>query len=170
MEHSEELFWVRKQRKVSHWQTRCWNPTVKNSWSPYWNDCTHMTLMSSFSLNVWPLNSFLRGPGITWHTVCWATTTKQATAQWLLLLNKSCSQHWRNGEQCFLQGLCLSSHQGEVRWFFLIYLILPAALGPGFTQPLTEMSTRSRKIIFLGSKVQLVHRADNLTNISEPTV
>jgi hypothetical protein len=46
--------------------------------------------------------------------------------------------------------------------FFPIYLILLAALGPGFTQPLTEMSTRSREIMFLGS------RADNLTAICEP--
>jgi hypothetical protein len=47
-----------------------------------------------------------------------------------------------------------------------------AALGLGeVTQPLTEMSTRNRKIIlFLGSKVQPVRRADNLTVISEPIV
>jgi hypothetical protein len=35
-----------------------------------------------------------------------------------------------------------------------------------FTQPLTEMSTRNMKIMFLGSKVRLVRRADNLTVIS----
>jgi hypothetical protein len=41
----------------------------------------------------------------------------------------------------------------------------------GFTQPLTEMSTRNIKIIrFLGSKVRLVRRADNLTAIYEPIV
>jgi hypothetical protein len=35
-----------------------------------------------------------------------------------------------------------------------------------FTQPLTEMSTRNIKIItFLGSKVQRVRKADNLTAI-----
>jgi hypothetical protein len=40
-----------------------------------------------------------------------------------------------------------------------------------FTQSLTEMSTRSIKIImFLGSKVRRVRRADNLTTICEPTV
>jgi hypothetical protein len=39
-----------------------------------------------------------------------------------------------------------------------------------FTQPLTEINTRSRKIIFLGSKVQLVHRADDLATICEPIV
>jgi hypothetical protein len=40
-----------------------------------------------------------------------------------------------------------------------------------FTQPLTEMSTRNIKIImFLGNKVRLVRRADNLTVIYEPIV
>jgi hypothetical protein len=39
-----------------------------------------------------------------------------------------------------------------------------------FTLPLTEMSTRNIKIMFLGSKVRLVGRADNLTAISEPIV
>jgi hypothetical protein len=39
------------------------------------------------------------------------------------------------------------------------------------TQPLTEMSTRSIKIImFLGSKVRRVRKADNLTAIYEPFV
>jgi hypothetical protein len=37
-------------------------------------------------------------------------------------------------------------------WFLSSYLILPVTLGPGFTQPLTDMSTRSIKIMFLGSK------------------
>jgi hypothetical protein len=37
-----------------------------------------------------------------------------------------------------------------------------------FTQPVTEMSTRNIKIImFLGSEVRRVRRADNLTAISE---
>jgi hypothetical protein len=41
----------------------------------------------------------------------------------------------------------------------------------GFTQLLTEMSTRNIKIImFLGSKVRLVHKADSLTAIYEPIV
>jgi hypothetical protein len=39
-----------------------------------------------------------------------------------------------------------------------------------FTQPLTEMSTSSRKVIFLGSKVRQVRVADNLTAIYEPIV
>jgi hypothetical protein len=44
-----------------------------------------------------------------------------------------------------------------------MYLILPAALALGFTQPLTEMSTTNIKIImFLGSKVQQVRRVDNI--------
>jgi hypothetical protein len=41
----------------------------------------------------------------------------------------------------------------------------------GFTQPLTEISTRNIKIImFPGSKVRRVCRADNLTANCEPTV
>jgi hypothetical protein len=41
----------------------------------------------------------------------------------------------------------------------------------GFSQPLTEISTRYRKtIMFLGSKVRRVRRADNLTAICEPIV
>jgi hypothetical protein len=40
-----------------------------------------------------------------------------------------------------------------------------------FTQPVTEMGTRNIKIImFLGSKVRRVLRADNLTAIREPIV
>jgi hypothetical protein len=42
-------------------------------------------------------------------------------------------------------------------------------MGLGFTQPLTEMSTRSRKM-FLSSRVQLVHKTDNLTAICELNV
>jgi hypothetical protein len=39
------------------------------------------------------------------------------------------------------------------------------------TQPLTEMRSRNRRIImFLGSKVWPVRRADNLTAIFEPIV
>jgi hypothetical protein len=40
----------------------------------------------------------------------------------------------------------------------------------GFTQPLIEMSTRSEKIMFLGSRAQLVFRANNLTAICQPIV
>jgi hypothetical protein len=41
---------------------------------------------------------------------------------------------------------------------------------PQFTQPLTEMSTRSRRIMFLESRARPVRRADSLTAICEPTV
>jgi hypothetical protein len=53
-----------------------------------------------------------------------------------------------------------------VNEFFLIYLILPAALDPGVTQPLIKMNTRSRKIMFLGSRAWPVRKADNLTVMS----
>jgi hypothetical protein len=39
-----------------------------------------------------------------------------------------------------------------------------------FTEPLTEMSTRHIRIMFLGSEVQWVHKADNFTAIYEPIV
>jgi hypothetical protein len=54
--------------------------------------------------------------------------------------------------------------------FVSIYLILPTALALEFTQPLIELSTRSREIMFLGSKVRPVRGADKLTAIYEPTV
>jgi hypothetical protein len=54
-----------------------------------------------------------------------------------------------------------------VNEFNSVYLVLPAALGPGFTQLLTEVNTRSRKMC-LWSRERLVRRADNLTAICEP--
>jgi hypothetical protein len=54
--------------------------------------------------------------------------------------------------------------------FLLNYLILSAALGPGVTQPITEMSTGRRKIKFLGSRARPVSRADKLAAIFETIV
>jgi hypothetical protein len=59
------------------------------------------------------------------------------------------------------------SRPDEVNAFFSIYLILPAALGPGVY---SEMNTRSRKLMFLESRAWSVRRADNLTAICEPIV
>jgi hypothetical protein len=42
-----------------------------------------------------------------------------------------------------LEGHGFETQRGD--FFFSIYLILSAALGPGLTQPLTEMATRNRK-------------------------
>jgi hypothetical protein len=56
----------------------------------------------------------------------------------------------------------------QVHLIFSIYLILlPTTLGHEFTQPLTEISSRSIKIIYLGSRERPVLRADNLA-ICEP--
>jgi hypothetical protein len=60
-----------------------------------------------------------------------------------------------------VNALCYNpeGHGFETRWgdrIFPIYLILPSALGLGFTQPVTEMSTGSRKVMFLGSRVRTV--------------
>jgi hypothetical protein len=50
------------------------------------------------------------------------------------------------------------------------YTFLPVDKLRCVLKPLTEMSTRSRKLMFLGSEVWPVHRADNLAAICEPTV
>jgi hypothetical protein len=60
------------------------------------------------------------------------------------------------------------SRPDEVDEFFFNFL--PAALGLGFTQPRTEMSTKNRNIIFLVSRARPVRRADKLTAICEPNV
>jgi hypothetical protein len=57
-----------------------------------------------------------------------------------------------------IRAYCKPEGRGlETRWgeliFFPIYLIPLTVLGRGFTQPLTEVSTRSRKM-FLGSRTQ----------------
>jgi hypothetical protein len=54
---------------------------------------------------------------------------------------------------------------------FSIYLILLAALGPGVYSASNKYEyQKQKKILFLGSKTQLVNRADNLTAIFEPIV
>jgi hypothetical protein len=55
-------------------------------------------------------------------------------------------------------------------WIFSIYLILQAILGPEVYPASNRMSTRSRKIMFLGSRARPVRRADKLTAICEPVV
>jgi hypothetical protein len=56
--------------------------------------------------------------------------------------------------------------------FFYIYLILPAALGPGVYSAFNRNEYQKHKniIMFLRSKVRRVRRADNLTAICEPIV
>jgi hypothetical protein len=58
------------------------------------------------------------------------------------------------------------SKSDEVNDFFLICLILPAL---GFTQPLIEMSFRSRKIMFPRSRARPARKVD-VTDICEPIV
>jgi hypothetical protein len=54
--------------------------------------------------------------------------------------------------------------------YFFMYLILPAALDLEFTQPLIEMSTRNRKIMFLGSRARPMRKANNLAAVCKPNV
>jgi hypothetical protein len=65
----------------------------------------------------------------------------------------------------------------EVRGFeircceiFSVYLILPAALGPGIYSASNRNEYQKHKIRFLGSKVRPVRKADNLIAICEPIV
>jgi hypothetical protein len=63
---------------------------------------------------------------------------------------------------CATSRKVAGSRTYEVNEFFPNYLILPAALGPGVTQPLTEMSISSIHIMFLGSKMR-----PGLTNLPQ---
>jgi hypothetical protein len=55
-----------------------------------------------------------------------------------------------------------------MRWFFKFTWTFRPHCALGFTQPLTEMSTRNIKLIrFLRNKVRRVHRPNNLTAICE---
>jgi hypothetical protein len=54
-----------------------------------------------------------------------------------------------------------------VNVFLSVYLILPAALGLRFVEPLTELSTRSREIVFLGAEARPTGKADNLAAVCE---
>jgi hypothetical protein len=54
-------------------------------------------------------------------------------------------------------------------FFQFIYSFQPH-LALGFTQPLTEISTISRKIMFLGSKARPERQDDKVTVTREPNV
>jgi hypothetical protein len=59
----------------------------------------------------------------------------------------------------------------EVIEFFSNYLILPATRGPGvYSASNRNEYQKQKKIMFLGSRARLVHKADNLIAICEPTV
>jgi hypothetical protein len=66
------------------------------------------------------------------------------------------------------EGRGFETRRGEI---FLNLLEPSGSFRPwGFTQPLIEISTRSIKIMFLGSRARSVRRADYLTAICEPIV
>jgi hypothetical protein len=75
---------------------------------------------------------------------------------------------WTSHNYTGLRGML----QGQIYFFYATvnYLLLPAALGPRIYSPLTEMSNRSRNIMFLGNRSRPVCRADNLNSICEPIV
>jgi hypothetical protein len=60
--------------------------------------------------------------------------------------------------------------RNEVNEFFQFDESFQPHYALGFIQPLTEMSTRGRKIMFLGNRARPVYRVDSLTAICESTV
>jgi hypothetical protein len=58
------------------------------------------------------------------------------------------------------------SRPDEVNAFFVICLILPAALGPGVYSSSNRNECRKEKIMFLGSRARLMPNADNLSEVS----
>jgi hypothetical protein len=103
---------------------------------------------------------------------------RKSMASRFLPLGEQFSSSVRNAE-LLLCGVCLYAlyYKPESRGFdtrrgnFLNLLNPFGRTRPGVTQPLIEMSTRNIKIImFLGSKVRPMRRADNLTAICEPIV
>jgi hypothetical protein len=73
-----------------------------------------------------------------------------------------------------VKALCYKSESRafETRWddFFSIYLILPAALGPGVHSAFNRNEYQKQKNNVFGSKALPVLRADNVTAICEPIV
>jgi hypothetical protein len=67
-----------------------------------------------------------------------------------------------------MQCVAGSSPDKITDFLFSIDFISPAALTPGFTQPVTEMSIRNKKEKFLGSRARLARKADKLTTICKP--
>jgi hypothetical protein len=89
-----------------------------------------------------------------------ATGSRFSTLSHCLLLSMPHFPHIKSlTSHSTLNKICsrkvADSRHGEVNQFLSIYLILPAAL--------TDMSTRKRKIMFLGSTVRSVRRSDSLT-------
>jgi hypothetical protein len=67
----------------------------------------------------------------------------------------------------------LQAGRFETQWgeFFSIYVILPAALGPGIYSASNRNEYQKQKnILFLESRARPVRRADNLTVVREPIV
>jgi hypothetical protein len=60
--------------------------------------------------------------------------------------------------------------KGDEKLIFSIYLMLPAALGPGVHSASNRNEYQKQKKMFLGSKARPVRRADNLTTIYKPVV
>jgi hypothetical protein len=84
------------------------------------------------------------------------TPAGHAVAYWL----KHCATSWK----------VACSRPDEMNEFFQFTYAPGAPLGLWFTHPLTETSTRNRKIMLLRSRALPVLKADKFTAIYEPIV
>jgi hypothetical protein len=73
-------------------------------------------------------------------------------------------------EALYYKPKVAGSRPEEVNTFFLIYLILPAALGPGVYSVSNRNEYQKQKLMFLGSRARPMRKAHKLTAISELTV
>jgi hypothetical protein len=78
--------------------------------------------------------------------------------------------HVKQEFECLVTGRKVAGSRADEVNSFNLRNPSSRTMALGFTQPLTEMSARSRKIMFLGSKVRPVRKADNLATICEPIV
>jgi hypothetical protein len=82
---------------------------------------------------------------------------------------------WGVGSIIVIKALCykLEGCGFETGWgegIFLIFPILRVALGPGVYSASDRNEYQKKKNIVFESTAQLMHKADNLTAICEPTV
>jgi hypothetical protein len=62
------------------------------------------------------------------------------------------------------------SEPDEINYFFSIYLILPASLGLGFSEPLTESVPETEAKILLVSRARQMRENDTINAICQPIV
>jgi hypothetical protein len=124
--------------------------TMRKANSRNWDDCTgNRCLRLNFSL---------------FHKKIWKTSNKSFHDMTAQRLNQLCYQVPPHVRAC-IPGSMLQAGKWLV-WLLNWPNLSSHNMTLGWTQPVTEMSTRNLP----GSKEQTAHKADNLTAICEPTV